>query len=105
MPRFTVQYLEDGPNIASITPQQVRAKLQAASELLPLSAVLLGWHLPEALVQACRAETARTNTPLYRWQPLLTGDGEFVPRPEWQTIGLQGEPVPGFQNMPEFTFV
>ncbi|MCX6050111.1 MAG: hypothetical protein NT075_33865 [Chloroflexi bacterium] len=105
MPLFMVQYLEDSPDIASITPQQARAKLQAAGELLPLAAVLLGWRLPDAVIQACRAETTRTNTRLYRWQPLLTGDGEFMPRPEWQTIGLQGERVPGFQNMPEFTFV
>lgn len=105
MSPFMVQYLEDSPEIASITAQQVRAKLQAAGEWLPLSAVLLGWHLPDALVHACRAETTRTNTPLYRWHPLLTSDGEFMPRWEWQTIGLQGERVPGFQDMPEFTFV
>jgi hypothetical protein len=36
---------------------------------------------------------------------LLTGDGTFMPRPEWWTIGLDGRSVPGFRHMPEFTFV
>jgi hypothetical protein len=29
----------------------------------------------------------------------------LMPCPEWQTIGLCGERVPGFQGLPEFTFV
>ena len=36
---------------------------------------------------------------------MLTGDGVFMPRPEWQAVGLRGERVPGFRGMPEFTFV
>ena len=40
-----------------------------------------------------------------RWHPLLTSDGSFTPRTEWQTVGLDGMRIPGFQEMPEFTFV
>jgi hypothetical protein len=57
------------------------------------------------LVRACREETRRAGAQFYRWHPLLTGDGLFFPRPEWQTAGLGGEVVPGFQGRPEFTFV
>jgi hypothetical protein len=28
-----------------------------------------------------------------------------MPRPDWQTVGVTGELVPGFRGMPEFTFV
>lgn len=102
---YAVQYLEDGPGVADITPAAARARLREACERLPISLVLLGWNLPAPVVEACREEATRVGAALYRWHPLLTGDGEFMPRPEWHTIGLQGEPVPGFQGMPEFTFV
>ena len=102
---FAVQYLQDGPHIPSLTPEQVGARLRAAFERLPLSAVLLGWHLPERLLHACREETARHDARLFRWHPLLTGDGTLMPKPAWQTVGLDGSVVPGFCNMPEFTFV
>jgi len=105
MKAFAVQYLEDGPGVAGIDSRDARARLRAALERLPISHVLLGWNLPPALVEACRQETARAGAQLFRWHPLLTGDGTFVPRPEWQTVGLDGEPVPGFRVLPEFTFV
>jgi len=105
MKRFAVQYLEDSPVVAAIGPGDARARLRAAFERLPVSYVLLGWSVPPALIGACREETARAGAQLFRWHPLLTGDGALVPRPEWQTIGLDGHPVPGFRGMPEFTFV
>ncbi|MFB0537851.1 MAG: hypothetical protein ACETWR_23030 [Anaerolineae bacterium] len=105
MVTFAVQYLENVPGVAAIAPGDARTKLHVAFELLPISYVLLGWNLPEPLVSACREEVAQAGAQFFRWHPLLTGDGTFVPQPEWQTIGLQGEPVPGFQSMPEFTFV
>jgi hypothetical protein len=46
MTLFVVQYLEDSLAIATIAPEQARAKLHAAFELLPISTVLLGWRLP-----------------------------------------------------------
>ena len=105
MMTLAVQYLEGGTNAAATDPGEARARLRAASEILPISLVLLGWDLPDALVAVCAEETDRANAQLFRWHPLLTGDGAFAPRPEWQCIGLNGEPVSGFQSKPEFTFV
>jgi hypothetical protein len=105
MKTLAVQYLEDGPGVAAIGPGEARARLRDALERLAISYVLLGWNLPPVLIDACREETARAGAQLFRWHPLLTGDGTFVPRPEWQTVGLDGERVDGFRGMPEFTFV
>jgi hypothetical protein len=105
MDRLAVQYLEDGPGVRGIAPVEARARLRAAFETLPITEVLLGWNLPEKLVEACAREADRASARLYRWHPLLTGDGTFAPRPGWQSIGLRGDPIPGFQEMPEFTFV
>ena len=102
---FTAQYLEDSPDVAAIAPAKARARLRDAFERLPISAVLLGWHLPDALLRACADETARAGVKLFRWHPLLTGDATFPPRPEWHTVGLTGEPLPGFHGLPEFTFL
>jgi hypothetical protein len=105
MKTIAVQYLEAGPHLAGISPAAARAKLRLALEELPISAVLLGWTLPPHLVDACREETLRAGARLYLWHPLLVDDGVLHPRPEWLTIGLSGEPVPGHQAMAEFTFV
>jgi len=105
MPAIAVQYLEDSPELASIAPLEAQARLRAAFRVLPISCVLIGWNLPDAILDACAEETARAGAKLYRWHPLLTGDGTFSPRPEWQTVGLDGNPVPGFQDKREFTFV
>ena len=105
MPTFAVQYLENSPDLASIAPREVQAQLRQAFRALPISYVLIGWNVQDALLKACAEETTRAGAKLYRWHPLLTGDGDLQPRPEWQAIGLDGSPVPGFQGMPEFTFV
>lgn len=105
MPTFAIQYLEASPALAAIDPLVAQARLQAAFQTLPISYVLIGWQVPRAVLDACVQEAERADATLYRWHPLLTGDGTFVPRPEWQTIGLDGEPIPGFHDMPEFTFV
>lgn len=105
MATFAVQYLEDSPEIAAITPQQAQTRLRAALQTLPISYVLIGWNLSDAVLDACAKETTWAGAKLYRWHPLLTGDGTFVPQPEWQAVGLDGTPVPGFQDLPEFTFV
>jgi len=102
---FAVQYLEDSPYVAALGPEDVRSRLRGALERLPISYVLVGWNAPPALIHACREEATRTGAQCFRWHPLLTGDGTFVPRLEWQTVGLDSQPVPGFREMPEFTFV
>ena len=105
MKMIAVQYLEDGPHVAAIEPEDAQARLRAAFERLPIATVLLGWNLPSAVVSGCREEADQAGAQLFRWHPLLTGDGVFMPRPEWQAVGLRGERVPGFRGMPEFTFV
>jgi hypothetical protein len=102
---LTIQYLEDGPGLRDIAPAGAAARLREAFARLPLTHVLLGWNLPDPVTDASRKETARAGARLYRWHPLLTGDGTLMPRREWQTVGLAGEPVPGFRDMPEFTFL
>jgi hypothetical protein len=103
--RIAVQYLESGSHLANITPADVGSRLRAAFDRLPIDMVLLGWNLPEPLVEVCAEGCLRARARLILWQPLLTGDGQFVPQPEWHTVGLEGEPVAGYQGLVEFTFV
>jgi hypothetical protein len=102
---FAIQYLEPGPGVAAISPDDARARLRAALEWLPISHVLLGWNLPEQLLAVCREQATKAGAQLYLWHPFLTGDGDLFPQQAWRTIGSRGEPVPGFQGMPEFTFI
>lgn len=102
---LTIQYLEDSPELAQLSPAAVTEKLRQAHALLPFNRLLIGWHLPPPLLAACRNEAERLGVKLLRWHPLLTGDAVFLPRPEWQVLGAGCEPVPGFRNLPEFTFV
>jgi hypothetical protein len=105
MKQIAIQYLEGCPELAARPIDAVRRRLRIAGEKLPISHILIGWHLPYNLLEACHQETAKLGAKFYRWHPLLSGDGTFYSRPEWRVIGLNGEPVAGFQDMPEFTFV
>jgi len=100
-----IQYLEGGSHIAHIAPEEARTRLRMAFERLPPDMVLLGWNLPTVLVQVVMAECARAKAQLYLWQPLLTGGSGLRFQLDWQTIGLNNNPVGGFRQMPEFTFV
>lgn len=102
MSTFAIQYLETDPHVSV---EEVKAKLRAAFERLPISVVVIGWNLSDALVNICARECEERNAYLYRWQPLLTSDGVLLPKLEWRTIGLNGEPVRGFQGLDEFTFI
>ncbi len=101
MTTIAVQYLE---GLSDVQPQKARDKLCRAFDKLPITMVLLGWNLPDSLLNVCADECDQRQVPLYRWQPLLTSDGEFMPKPEWCTVGLNDEPVQGFEGLPEFTF-
>jgi len=105
MHTLAVQYLQSGPHLAAITPQAARAKLQETFERLPITHVLLGWGLPDTLTDACKAACERAGVPLYRWQPVLTGDGQFQPAEAWRTVGLTGERSAGFHDVAEFAFL
>ncbi len=105
MIEIAVQYLEDTPGVPAISPGEARARLRNAFTAIPISYVLIGWNLHAQLLGACREETFQGGAQFFRWHPLLTGDGSFTPDPGWRTVGLQGEPVPGFRGLPEFTFM
>lgn len=104
MREVAIQYLES-PLPAGLKPAQARACLRTAFEHVPVQAVLIGWGVPDAILQACAEETRQHGASLYRWHSLLSGDGVFLPRLAWRTIGLEGEPVGGFRGLDEFTFV
>ena len=105
MKYLAVQYLEGGTGAAELSPDAVRDRLRAALERVQISFLLIGWNLPDKLIDTCAQECSRAGIDLYLWQPLLTGDNPLPPPIEWQTIGLDGEPVAGFRRLPEFTFL
>jgi hypothetical protein len=99
---YAVQYLEYLPQEA--TPAAVQKRLREACTRLPITMVLLGWELPEAIEQAVADEASRLNLRLFRWQPWLTGDSGTEFPPEWAVRGLDGAYIPGHKQLPEFTF-
>jgi len=102
---LAVQYLENGSYITGISPEQARARLGETFARLPIDYVILGWNLPKKFVEACAQESSRAGAKTFIWHPLLTGDSFNPVQPEWQTIGVNGERVPGFRDQPDFTFV
>jgi hypothetical protein len=102
-PIFAVQYLES--LYSDTTSTNVRYRLRCAFERLPISLVLLGWELPFSIEEAVAEETVRHNAKLFRWQPLLTGDGQTIIPSEWVTVGNSGNPIPGHGGLPEFSFI
>jgi hypothetical protein len=105
MKKISIQFLEGGPASAGCPPAEARKILRTAFDRLPIGEVLLGWNLPPALVETCAAECGRAHADLYLWQPLLTGDGVFIPKAEWRTIGLDGARIADSKSRDEFTFV
>ena len=103
--QFAIQFLEPCPQVVDYSPERVKEKLQTALSILPVSIVIIGWEIPEDFVDICREETNKIGIKLYRWQPLLTSDGELPVTKDYQVIGLNGNPVRGFNNMPSFTFM
>ncbi len=101
---LAIQYLEHSPELAGLDAGLARSRLYDAFQRLPLDTVILGWSVPPALVEACAGEAARAGARLYRWQPLLAGCVPSI-EPAWRVIGANGEPVPAYREMPEFTFL
>jgi hypothetical protein len=102
---LAIQYLEDSPHLAQLDVSQVVDKLRLAAERLQFTHLLVGWHLPPSLLEACRMEADRLGLVFLRWQPLLTTDRVFQPDSTWRTEGLTGHKVRGYRDIPEFTFV
>ncbi len=101
---LTLQYLEDSASLAQLDPRLVIDKLRAAAERLPITHLLIGWHLPRHLLEVLRLEAEHTGMRFIRWQPLLTGDRVFMPASSCQVVTLTGDSLTGYQNLPEFTF-
>lgn len=102
---ITLQYLEDSPELTHRDEKEIIDRLRAAYERLPFSHLLIGWHIPPHLLESCRVEAERLGIRFLRWHLLLTGDAIFQPKTSWQVVGLTGQKIRGFNNMPEFTFV
>ena len=85
-PLLTIQYLENSSALAQLDPQLAVDKLRAAAERLPITHLLIGWHLPVPLLEACRAEAQRLGIRFLRWQPLLTGVEEIRQCPDVQEM-------------------
>jgi len=102
---ITLQYLEPGHHITGIQPNAAQTKLRAAFEILPIDALLIGWDIPEALEDVCKAEADQYGVKLYRWHPLLCSDGSFSYQAEWCNMNLRGGRISGFHGLPEFTFL
>jgi hypothetical protein len=101
---FVIQYLEDSPDLPDLKKSAVVEQLRAAVERLPISHLLIGWHLPASLLEACRREAERLGLRFLRWQPLLTTDKELAAQVSWQIQGIGGQKVGGYRGLPEFTF-
>jgi hypothetical protein len=52
---LTIQYLEDSPILAHLDEKAVVNKLREAAACLPITHLLIGWHVPLPLLEACRA--------------------------------------------------
>ncbi|HSB64927.1 MAG TPA: hypothetical protein VLD65_00015, partial [Anaerolineales bacterium] len=102
---LTIQYLEYSPDLARLDPSILVNRLRRAVDILPISHLLIGWHLPQNLLEACRLEADHLGLRFLRWQPLLTSDKGICIDPSWYAEGLVGGKVPGFQGLPEFTFL
>ncbi len=103
MSNFAVQYLGSRPK--GITPQAARARLHEACQRLPISMVLLDWEVSPQIEEAVAQETYSMGAKLYRWQTWLTGDSQADLPQEWATVGLDGNPIPGYENDPDFSFI
>jgi hypothetical protein len=88
-PIITIQYLEAAPELGDLDACMVAEKLEAAFERLPFSHLLIGWELPQTLLEACRLRAEKLGLRFLRWHPLLTGDGTLTPQPAWQTRCLR----------------
>jgi hypothetical protein len=102
---ISLQYLEDAADLPDRDTAAVIDKLRLAADCLPISHLLIGWHLPPRLLDACRMEAERLEMRFLRWHPLLTGDDVFLPQSSYPVIGASGHKVQGYRGKPEFTFV
>ena len=101
---LTLQYLEASPALLHLELELVVEKLRAAAGRLPFTHLLIGWHVPSRILEACRKEAEQHGMRFLRWQPLLTLDPAIRPDPAWRVTGLMGDKLAGYRGLPEFTF-
>jgi hypothetical protein len=104
---ITVQYLEPGSKDVPVNEAQDRLR-QVLTQLAVGGTerrVLLGWALPDELIDAVAEVCKESKVDLYRWHPLLSGNEWVKPDPALSVIGLDGAAIPGHGGMAEFTFM
>ncbi len=102
---ISIQYLEDTPARARISPLEARGRLREAFQHVSFKKVLLGWDLERPHIEACAAECTRHGAELYLWLPILTGHRSFRPDPVWRVIALDGNPAGAPDQKIEFSFM
>src|SRR5512140_3495224 len=100
---LAIQYLEPGPHIEGIRPQAAAERLEEACRRLPLTDLILGWDLPQPLLEACASQAQKNGLRLWLWHPLFSAQGLARLLPGCQVLGLAGTPIGG--AAPEFTFL
>ncbi len=102
---ITIQYLEDSPDLSHLGEKAVVERLRAAHQRLPFTHLLVGWHVPPALLEGCRLEARRLGIRFLRWQPLLAGDASLVISPAWRAVTLAARHGEGFEQRTGFDFI
>ncbi len=103
---LTIQYLEAPGNAPGIGVDAVVDRLRRAADRLPFTHLLIGWDVPVPILEACRFEAERLGIRFLRWHPLLAGGaGSNQATADCRVVGISGQRVPGFKNLPDFTFM
>ncbi len=103
--KVTVQLLEGSSSWSHVTPEEVKATLRKTGHILPLHRILVGWNLPQELLDACKEAAASLGAHLDLWQPLMTTDGTWSAEPSWRVVGPQGLPATAALGLEEFSFL
>ncbi len=102
---ITIQYLEDSPDLPQLDENIVVRQLREAHQRLPFTHLLIGWHVPPALLEGCRREAQRLGIRFLRWQPLLAGDASLVISPAWRVVTVAREQLEGIPQRASFDFI
>jgi hypothetical protein len=100
-----IQYLGGSTDWRGTDPRKVRDRLQEASAIIPIDILIHGWNLPDELQDICLEESRSVGARSYLWHPLLADDGLLNPPAVCRAIGLDGQPVPAYRDLPSFSFI
>jgi hypothetical protein len=100
-----VQYLEPG-GLEGLDPDEVVAKLDAAFASVRFTDVCLGWRVPANLLRpVVDYVNTRTQASLWRWVPVMTGDGANRLLESDLALGPRGIPPANPGGVEEFEFL